>query len=199
MFTGIIENLGTVKAIERVGTNRDFWIESSLASELKIDQSLAHNGVCLTVVELAPASYRVTAIAETLAKTSLASWEIGKLLNLERALRLGDRLDGHFVQGHVDTTSRCIGREEQDGSWLFSFELPDLYALLIVEKGSICIDGVSLSAFHVAQHRFSVAIIPYTFAHTGFARIVEGSIVNLEFDILGKYFLRHQSLQIDTL
>ncbi|MBS1644190.1 MAG: riboflavin synthase [Bacteroidetes bacterium] len=198
MFTGIIESLGKVQDRQLIGSNIDFWIESNLVVELKIDQSLAHNGVCLTVVELEATRYRVTAIAETLNKTSLATWQLGQAINLERALRMGDRLDGHFVQGHVDTTTQCLVREEKQGSWLFQFALPEAFSALVVEKGSVCIDGVSLTVFNVGRDSFQVAIIPYTFAHTSFSTIVAGTTVNLEFDILGKYFLRHQSLHLDN-
>lgn len=195
MFTGIIETTGLIRQIATSGSNYDFWIESSLTPELKIDQSLAHNGVCLTVVEINGAQYRVTAVAETIAKTTVGEWFIGKRINLERALRLGDRLDGHFVQGHVDAVAACTGREEQAGSWLFQFQFPESLASLIVEKGSVCIDGVSLTAFNVGRDSFNVAIIPYTFEHTGFAQLEPGTKVNIEFDVLGKYFLRQQSLQ----
>lgn len=194
MFTGIVEALGEITAIESHEANRDFWIDCPFISSLKIDQSLAHNGVCLTVVELKNSNYRVTAIAETLAKTSLENWERGQQINLERALKVGDRLDGHFVQGHVDAVGTCLGRESQAGSWLYTFQVPSEFAVLVVEKGSICIDGVSLTAFNVGANTFSVAIIPFTFAHTNFSKITVGSSVNLEFDILGKYFLRQQSL-----
>ncbi|MEO6832234.1 MAG: riboflavin synthase [Chitinophagaceae bacterium] len=194
MFTGIVEELGVITAIESHESNRDFWVECPFTSSLKIDQSLAHNGVCLTVVEILANKYRVTAVAETLSKTSLGTWKKGDIVNLERALRMGDRLDGHFVQGHVDAIGQCTSRENQDGSWLYTFQIPKSFATLVVEKGSICVDGVSLTAFNVGVNSFSVAIIPYTFEHTNFSQIVEGSTANLEFDILGKYFLRQQSL-----
>ena len=194
MFTGIIEATGVIRHIQHTESNRDFWIESTITSELKIDQSVAHNGVCLTVVDIKEAEYRVTAVAETLAKTTLAAWLVGDTLNLERSLRIGDRLDGHFVQGHVDAVAQCISREESGGSWLFRFQFPRSFAPLLVEKGSVCIDGVSLTAFAVGDTTFTVTIIPYTFEHTGFRHIVAGTAVNIEFDVLGKYFLRGQSL-----
>jgi riboflavin synthase len=195
MFTGIIEAQGTIRSLERREGNLDLWIESSLTPELKIDQSVAHNGVCLTVVEIRENQYRVTAVEETLRKTSLNNWQISDLVNLERALRVGDRLDGHFVQGHVDAVATCTNKEEAAGSWLFHFEFPDQFAPLMVEKGSICIDGVSLTAFGLGRNTFTVTIIPYTFAHTGFGKMQPGQAVNIEFDVLGKYFLRMQSLE----
>lgn len=194
MFTGIIEAQGFIRQLIRREGNLDLWIESELTTELKIDQSVAHNGVCLTVVEINERQYRVTAVEETLRKTSLESWEVGAPVNLERALRVGDRLDGHFVQGHVDTVATCTGREEASGSWLFHFQFPDQFAPLMVEKGSICIDGVSLTAFNLGRNTFTVTIIPYTFEHTGFGKMQPGQEVNIEFDVLGKYFLRMQSL-----
>ena len=194
MFTGIIEKTGVIRHVSTSGSNRNYWIESDITSELKVDQSLAHNGVCLTVVEIEDAQYQVTAVAETLAKTTLGDWMVGRVLNLERALRVGDRLDGHFVQGHVDAVAQCTGKEEVSGSWLFQFRFPLSFASLIVEKGSVCIDGVSLTAFNVGTDTFNVAIIPYTFEHTGFGQLLPDHIVNIEFDVLGKYFLRHQML-----
>ena len=203
MFTGIIEATGVIRHIQQNESNRDFWIESAITPQLKIDQSVAHNGVCLTVVDIKDAQYRVTAVAETLAKTTLDNWLVGDMLNLERSLRIGDRLDGHFVQGHVDTVAECISREESGGSWLFSFRFPEAFAALLVEKGSVCIDVVSLTAFEVGDTAFTVTIIPYTFEHTGFRNILAGKKVNIEFDVLGKYFLRSQSLggrpQIQTI
>jgi len=194
MFTGIIEATGTIHHIQAGDGNREFWIESNITPELKIDQSVAHNGVCLTVVAINDAQYRVTAVAETLSKTTLSNWRAGDTVNLERSLRIGDRLDGHFVQGHVDAVARCISKEEKGGSWLFRFEFPAAFAPLLVEKGSVCIDGVSLTAFEVGDTAFTVTIIPYTYEHTGFRDIVAGTAVNIEFDVLGKYFLRGQSL-----
>ena len=191
MFTGIVESLGTIAAIRKEGSNVHFTVNSPISYELKIDQSVAHDGVCLTVVALDDHSHTVTAVAETLQKTNLAGWQEGRTLNLERAMKLGDRLDGHIVQGHVDdATVECTSREEVDGSHLFTFEFPERFAALIIEKGSICINGTSLTAFNVGRTTFSVTIIPYTIEHTNFKHLQPGDRVNLEFDILGKYFLR---------
>jgi riboflavin synthase len=195
MFTGIIESMATVADMRAEGTNLHFDIESPLAHELKTDQSVAHNGVCLTVVSTTPSRYRVTAIAETLDRTNLGRLHKGEKVNIERALKAGDRLDGHFVQGHVDTTATCIDKQGQDGSWLYRFQFPAQYAGLVIEKGSICINGVSLTVFNIGRDEFSVAIIPYTYTHTNFNAIVPGSIVNIEFDVLGKYLLRIEELK----
>jgi riboflavin synthase len=195
MFTGIIEAIGTVKEVISNGSNKTFWIESPLSREFRPDQSVSHNGVCLTVEEIKDGSYRVTAIEETLKKTSLERWENGSRINLERCLVVNGRLDGHFVQGHVDTTGRCIERKEKDGSWEFEFGFPGKFAALIIEKGSVCVNGISLTAFNVKKKRFSVAIIPYTFEHTNIHTIQNGDDVNLEFDLLGKYLLRRLSLK----
>jgi len=194
MFTGIIETFGIVASVSKEGSNVDFWIESSITNELKVDQSVAHNGVCLTVVELKGNLYRVTAVAETLAKTNLGNWHTGEKINLERSLKVGDRLDGHFVQGHVDATGTCIEMETMEGSWLFRFAFPEIFAPLMIEKGSVCINGVSLTAFNVGKSDFTVTIIPYTFEHTNFHSLQPNDVVNLEFDVLGKYLLRHKSL-----
>lgn len=194
MFTGIIETIGTVESISQDGSNVDFWMESSITNELKVDQSVAHNGVCLTVVELKGNLYRVTAVAETLAKTNLGNWHTGEKINLERSLKVGDRLDGHFVQGHVDATGTCIEMETMEGSWLFRFAFPEIFAPLMIEKGSVCINGVSLTAFNVGKSDFTVTIIPYTFEHTNFHSLQPNDVVNLEFDVLGKYLLRHKDL-----
>lgn len=194
MFTGIIETTGRLREVVRQGSNLNFWVESSISDALKIDQSLAHNGVCLTVVALRPGQHQVTAVEETLQKTTLGNWAAGKELNLERALKLGDRLDGHLVQGHVDAVAECISREEVNGSHVFRFRIPNAFGGLIVEKGSVCLDGVSLTVFGLDENSFSVAIIPYTLAHTGFTSIVAGGMLNVEFDILGKYLLRQQQI-----
>ncbi|MBL7717391.1 MAG: riboflavin synthase [Flavipsychrobacter sp.] len=194
MFTGIIEAEGTVNEIVQEGSNIDYWIESGLAQELKVDQSVAHNGVCLTVVQVSGQCYRVTAVAETLAKTTLGQWKEEDVVNLERALKAGDRLDGHFVQGHVDCIGTCTEKVKLDGSWLFRFEFPEEYAALVIEKGSICINGVSLTAFNIGRKELTVTIIPYTYNHTNFGYIEPGDAVNLEFDVLGKYLLRQASL-----
>jgi riboflavin synthase len=192
MFTGIIETMGMVRSVTRQGSNVDLVVEAAMAAELRVDQSVAHNGVCLTVVEVwpgAPGSYRVTAVDETLQRTNLGELQPGHTVNLERCLRVGDRLDGHMVQGHVDTVTECIGVAELDGSWRFDFRLPEPRTLL-VQKGSVCINGVSLTVADLADAHFSVAIIPYTFAHTTFNRSRPGDLVNIEFDILGKYVQR---------
>jgi riboflavin synthase len=190
MFTGIIESLGTVRSVESAGTNKTFWIQSRLSPELKIDQSLSHNGVCLTVEAVREDSHRVTAIEETLQKTNLASWQTGDRINLERCMPLNGRLDGHIVQGHVDATATCTKRQELDGSWEFRFEFPKKFSHLVIEKGSISLNGTSLTIFNVKKDRFDVAIIPYTFQHTSIQTVIPGSIVNLEFDMIGKYVSR---------
>jgi riboflavin synthase, alpha subunit len=195
MFTGIIETTGTIAAIAHNGSNVDYWVASSITSELKIDQSVAHNGVCLTVVEIKDNTYRVTAVAETLAKTNLRYWQTGDTVNIERSLRVGDRLDGHFVQGHVDATATCIAKETLEGSWLFRFQFPEEFAALVIEKGSVCLNGVSLTIFNVGRNELTVTIIPYTYEHTNFSRIEAGTVVNIEFDVLGKYLLRQKNLQ----
>ncbi len=195
MFTGIIETEGTVNEIVPNGSNIDFWIETEKALGLKVDQSVAHNGVCLTVVEIVGKCYRVTAVAETLAKTNLGKWQEEDVVNLEQAMKVGDRLDGHFVQGHVDCIGQCIEKQKLEGSWLFRFQFPEEYAALVIEKGSICINGVALTVFNVGRNEFTVTIIPYTYNHTNFSFIDKGSEVNIEFDVLGKYILRQQSLR----
>lgn len=197
MFTGIIETVATVAAITQDGSNVHFVIESPLASELRVDQSVAHNGVCLTVVAIKDNTYTVTAVAETMQKTNLGTWQTGDEVNLERALKAGDRLDGHFVQGHVDATAACIEKQTLDGSWLFRFRFDAQFGALVIEKGSICINGVSLTVFNVGRNECTVTIIPYTYTHTNFHNIAEGSVVNIEFDVLGKYFMRMQRLAGD--
>ncbi|GAB2501734.1 riboflavin synthase [Algoriphagus taiwanensis] len=190
MFTGIIEAFGTVKKITREGTNIHFDLETRLASELKVDQSLAHDGVCLTVVSTSPDQYRVTAIQETLDKTNLSSWKEGKKVNLERCMPANGRFDGHIVQGHVDQIGKVKRISDQDGSWIFDFEYADSTGNVTVEKGSITINGTSLTCFNSGPGRFSVAIIPYTYEHTNFHQLQVGDEVNLEFDIVGKYIAR---------
>jgi riboflavin synthase len=190
MFTGIIEDLGVIEALKEEDTNLHLTIKSKLASELKIDQSVSHNGVCLTVIDLSPTSYTVTAIKETLDKTTLNSLKLGAIVNLERGLKLGARLDGHMVQGHVDQVGQCIGVEEQNGSWIFRFEYDPSLGNVTIEKGSVTVNGVSLTVVDSKDNRFSVAIIPYTYAHTNFHTFKKGSIVNLEFDVIGKYVSR---------
>ena len=195
MFTGIIETLGKIKKISIDKTNKIFWIESNISSQLKIDESLCHNGVCLTIEDIQDEVYRITAIQETLDKTNIPTWKEGDIINLERSLQINGRLDGHIVQGHVDGTGTCIIRKDFDGSFEFTFSFDEKYAALIIEKGSVCVNGVSLTAFNVSNITFTVAIIPYTFEHTNFYTIKEGKTVNIEFDILGKYVSRLQSLK----
>lgn len=194
MFTGIIESLGKVIAIEKSGSNITFTINSPISSSLKVDQSVAHNGVCLTVIAVNDNQHQVTAIDETLQKTNMKFLQIGSEINLERCLKLGERLDGHMVQGHVDQTAKCTQRKEENGSWIFSFEYDASLNNITVEKGSICINGVSLTVIHSQRNSFSVAIIPYTYEHTIFHLIKVGDEVNLEFDILGKYITRWMEL-----
>lgn len=190
MFTGIIESLGEVQQLEREGGNLHISINSSITQELKIDQSVAHNGVCLTVVSLDGNSYTVTAIDETLQKSNLGELKVGDKVNLERAMVLGSRLDGHIVQGHVDQTGKCISVLERDGSWFFTFEYDAAQNNITIEKGSITIDGVSLTVVDSGKNTFSVAIIPYTYENTRFNAYKAGSTVNLEFDVIGKYVAR---------
>lgn len=190
MFTGIIEDLGIVEALEQENTNLHLTIKSKLASELKIDQSVSHNGVCLTVIDLTASSYTVTAIKETLDKTNLNSLKVGDRVNLERGLKLGERLDGHMVQGHVDQVGTCINVETQNGSWIYTFEYNPKLGNITIEKGSVTVNGVSLTVVNSKDNGFSVAIIPYTYEHTNFHTFEEGTVVNLEFDVIGKYVSR---------
>jgi riboflavin synthase len=190
MFTGIIETLGEVKKLEKEGGNLHITLSSNITQELKIDQSVAHNGVCLTVVKIAADQYTVTAIEETLEKTNLNDLLEGDLVNLERAMVLGSRLDGHIVQGHVDQTGECINIEEKDGSWFFTFRYDPKQNNVTIEKGSITIDGTSLTVVDSQKSSFSVAIIPYTYEHTRFGSYKMGTRVNLEFDVIGKYVSR---------
>jgi len=194
MFTGIVETQGIVKKVIENGANKTFWIKSPISSKLKADQSIAHDGACLTVEEVKGNRHRVTAIAETLSKTNLGGWQAGTTINLERCLRVNDRLDGHFVQGHVDTIAICINRKEKDGSWEFSFQFPSEFGSLIIEKGSVAINGISLTAFNVSESTFDAAIIPFTFEHTNMNAVEPGQKVNIEFDMLGKYISRKLSL-----
>ncbi|MDR3714826.1 MAG: riboflavin synthase [Puia sp.] len=187
MFTGIIEASGTIQSVSAHGSNRTFRIESPISGELKVDQSLSHDGACLTVEEVNGSIYQVTAIEETLKKTNLGSWKAGDIVNLERCLVINGRLDGHIVQGHIDTIATCVERRDLEGSWEFSFEFPKAFSHLVIEKGSICLNGISLTLFNVRKKRFSVAIIPYTFEHTNIRNIFPESIANLEFDMIGKY------------
>ncbi|MEK9781453.1 MAG: riboflavin synthase [Flavobacteriaceae bacterium] len=192
MFTGIIEAFGTVEKMEQEQGNLHLSLASDLAPELKIDQSLAHNGVCLTVVAKTPTSYTVTAIQETLNKTNLGALQVGAKVNLERAMQMNARLDGHLVQGHVDVVGVCTEARETEGSWLFSFEYPETVDYVTIEKGSITVNGVSLTVVNSGKNTFSVAIIPYTYEHTNFHQLQKGSPVNLEFDLIGKYIAKLQ-------
>lgn len=195
MFTGIIEALGKVKKLEKEGTNLHITMETRLTDELKIDQSVAHNGVCLTVVNLNEREYTVTAIEETLDKTTLGSLKIDDVINIERAMKLGARLDGHIVQGHVDQTAICTSIGEHDGSWTYTFEYSPKLSNVTIEKGSITINGVSLTVVDSKINTFSVAIIPYTYEHTNFKTLNVGDAVNLEFDVIGKYVKRLYDLR----
>ena len=190
MFTGIIEALGTVRAVEKDRENVHFTIESPISGELKIDQSVSHNGVCLTVVGLSEGAHTVTAVAETLRRTNLGAWRPGTLVNLERCLQLGARLDGHLVQGHVDALAECLEVTETGGSWRFTFRCPAGQESLLVDKGSVCLNGVSLTVVEPVEDLFSVAIIPYTWEHTNFKTLRAGDTANIEFDIIGKYIAR---------
>ncbi len=190
MFTGIIETSGIVKNIQKDGSNIHFTIQSAISSELKIDQSIAHNGVCLTVIALLDDCHTVTAIQETLSKTNLGELQINAQVNLERCTQVNSRLDGHIVQGHVDQIAKCIKKEALDGSWEYRFQYEDNSTNVTVEKGSICVNGVSLTVANSTDNAFSVFIIPYTYEHTNFNAIEVGSTVNLEFDIIGKYVAR---------
>ena len=195
MFTGIIESTGIIKEIIEESSNKTFWLSSPISKELKVDQSLSHNGVCLTVEEIKDGMHRVTAIEETLLKTDLANWKAGTVINLERCMLLDGRIDGHIVQGHVDTTATCIDIVEKQGSREFSFQFEIQFAKYIIEKGSITINGISLTLFNIGTDTFTVAIIPYTFEHTNMKTLKKGDLVNLEFDMIGKYINRIHSLQ----
>lgn len=190
MFTGIIETLGKVITIQSEGTNKTFWLESEITSELKVDQSLSHNGVCLTVTAIDSDKYSVTAVQETLLKSNLGQLSVGDLVNLERCMPANGRFDGHIVQGHVDQTGICTEVTQLDGSWLYDFTYDASLGNMTVEKGSISINGVSLTVFNSTGNSFRVTIIPYTFEHTSFNQLKKGDIVNLEFDIVGKYIQR---------
>lgn len=196
MFTGIIEAFGKVVDLKKDQENLHLSLESSLTQELKIDQSLAHNGVCLTVVDTAADQYTVTAIQETLEKSNLGSIKMGDLINLERAMMMNNRLDGHIVQGHVDQIGYCTGVDFREGSWFFDFEYDQNQNNITIEKGSICVNGVSLTVVNSGENHFSVAIIPYTYKHTNFHQIQKGDTVNLEFDMIGKYISKLHRLHI---
>jgi riboflavin synthase len=195
MFTGIIEALGTVANIRQEAQNVHYTIASPISGELKIDQSVSHNGVCLTVVDLSPGQHTVTAILETLQKTNLKDWQEGAKINLERCMPAHGRFDGHIVQGHVDQTAQCISVADEGGSWRYRFAFDPSKGNMVVEKGSVCVNGVSLTVVDAADDAFSVAIIPYTYEHTSFHQIEVGSVVNLEFDIVGKYIQRMMQKQ----
>ena len=195
MFTGIIETLGVIQEIKKTDDNLQITIQSSVTNELKIDQSVAHNGVCLTVVSIHKDLYTVTAIRETIEKTNLGEWKTGDIVNLERAMKLGDRLDGHIVQGHVDQTGICKNIESANGSWYFSFEYNPEWNNLTIEKGSITVNGVSLTVVNSKKNEFSVAIIPYTYENTNFKHFNIGSKINLEFDVIGKYVSKLYTLE----
>lgn len=195
MFTGIIETLGVIQEIKKTDDNLQITIQSSITSELKIDQSVAHNGVCLTVVSIDKDVYTVTAIRETIEKTNLGDWKMGDIVNLERAMKLGDRLDGHIVQGHVDQTGICKNIESANGSWYFTFEYNPEWNNLTIEKGSITVNGVSLTVVNSKKNEFSVAIIPYTYENTNFKHFNIGSKINLEFDVIGKYVSKLYTLE----
>jgi riboflavin synthase len=195
MFTGIIETLGKIHRLQKEGGNLHITVSSPITEELKIDQSISHNGVCLTVVEKEDSYYTVTAIDETLKKTNLSELKEGQLVNLERAMVMGSRLDGHLVQGHVDQTAICRKIDRNDGSWMFTFEYDPKLKNITIEKGSITVDGVSLTVVNSEKNAFSVAIIPYTYEHTRFKDYEIGTMVNLEFDVIGKYVARYMELR----
>ncbi len=194
MFTGIIETTGIVESIEKNGSNLSFWIASSISNELKVDQSVSHDGVCLTVEAIENNKHRVTAIEETLAKTNLSAWKKNTEINIERCMQLNARVDGHLVQGHVDATAFCIDVDAKNGSWEYRFQIPAEFTHLIIEKGSVCLNGISLTAFDIKFNSFKVAIIPYTYEHTNISHVKKGSVVNIEFDIIGKYLARFREV-----
>lgn len=198
MFTGIIEESGKITAVSENGGNRSFWVRSPLASQLKVDQSLSHDGICLTVEAIQQDTYQVTAVAETLAKTNANSWKPDDYINLERAMVMNGRIDGHLVQGHVDAIGECLAVHDQQGSWRFDIGFPRSFAHLVIEKGSIAMNGISLTAWGVTENSFSVAIIPYTFEHTNLKYLKPGQTVNLEFDMIGKYIHRFQTLNTSS-
>ncbi len=190
MFTGIIEDQGIIQEVIQKDTNHSFWIKSALAPQFKVDQSVAHNGVCLTIEDIINDTYKVTAIEETLQKTNLSAWKAGDFVNLERSLLATSRIDGHFVQGHVDSTGVVKKIKDKSGSWELTIIFPKKFASLIIEKGSICLNGISLTCFDVKKDRFKVAIIPYTWEHTNLKFLQTKNKVNLEFDLIGKYIFR---------
>ena len=195
MFTGIIEATGKLHSIEANGSNKSFWISSAISHELKIDQSVSHDGVCLTVEAVDGNMHRVTAIEETLQKSNLDLWKQDAEINIERCMQMNGRIDGHIVQGHVDTTAVCIHKKNLTGSWQYRFSFRKEFGYLIIEKGSVSLNGISLTIFEIGSNEFSVAIIPYTYEHTNIHSIEMGGIVNIEFDIIGKYLARFKTLQ----
>lgn len=195
MFTGIIESSGQIEEVLVAGTNKSYWIKSPISQELKIDQSVSHDGVCLTVEAIENGRHKVTAIQETLQKSNLHQWQPGHHVNLERCMPMNGRLDGHIVQGHVDATATCVNVKDLEGSREFRFRFPASFASLVIEKGSASINGISLTIFNVTRDQFSVAIIPYTLEHTNIQYVFPGTTVNIEFDMVGKYITRYLSLQ----
>lgn len=195
MFTGIVEDFGEIKKVVVEGSNYRYFVAAPFVNELKVDQSVSHDGVCLTVESIQDDIFTVVAVDETLQKTTLKSWKEGTIVNLERGMKMTDRLDGHLVQGHVDTVGQCDAVEQKEGSTNFTFSFPASFASLIIEKGSICINGVSLTVFDVKENSFTVTIIPYTIEHTTFKFLQKGDQVNIEFDVIGKYILRNESLK----
>src|SRR5690348_2447491 len=197
MFTGIIETTGKINSVETNGSNKTFWIASPVSNELKVDQSVSHDGVCLTVEEIANNMHRVTAIEETLSKSAINNWKKNDTINLERCMQMNGRLDGHIVQGHVDAVATCIGVEEKNGSWEYIFQVPAEFTHLIIEKGSVCLNGISLTAFDIKFNSFKVAIIPFTYQHTNINSVRKNSVVNIEFDIIGKYLARFREVFVN--
>ena len=195
MFTGIVESLGKITNINLDQGNVDFTVKSDISKELKIDQSVSHSGVCLTVVDINNGSHTVTAVKETLDKSSLKNFKLGDSINLERAMKLGERLDGHMVQGHVDGVAKCLEVNLNQGSWIYKFEFDKSNESLLIEKGSICINGVSLTVFNIVDNRFDVTIIPYTYENTSFKELKKEDLVNIEFDMIGKYLSRFETLK----
>ena len=195
MFTGIVESLGKITNINLDQGNVDFTVKSDMSKELKIDQSVSHSGVCLTVVDINNDSHTVTAVKETLDKSSLKNFKLGDSINLERAMKLGERLDGHMVQGHVDGVAKCLEVKLNQGSWIYKFEFDKSNESLLIEKGSICINGVSLTVFNIVDNKFDVTIIPYTYENTSFKELKKEDLVNIEFDMIGKYLSRFETLK----
>lgn len=195
MFTGIVEATGIIASVKTNGTNKIFWIKSPISEELKIDQSVSHSGVCLTVDARRDGAHRVTAVAETRAKTNLDEWQKDSPVNLERCMTMNGRIDGHIVQGHVDATAVCVDRKDLQGSWEYRFQFDEAFASMIIEKGSVCVNGISLTAYNVSRNSFTVSIIPYTYDNTNIHEVKKNSVVNIEWDMIGKYINRIHSLQ----